>query len=125
LSSLPSSDHASPSTARLALVATLLIVVGGFIGVALVASRVVRRGEPERTNLARGFASAAERDAGVTPAETAVGDSVPGVTTGSATALGPRPSIPTSRRPARHTDACNPPYSVDADGLRHFKPECL
>ena len=33
---------------------------------------------------------------------------------------GPRPSPPPTTKPN-----CNPPYSVDADGIRHPKPECL
>jgi hypothetical protein len=25
----------------------------------------------------------------------------------------------------RRTGACDPPFTIDADGLRHFKPDCL
>jgi serine/threonine-protein kinase len=120
---LPRSEDESASRARHALVAAALIVVLGFVCVALVASRIVQRGEVEQANLARRLPSAAEHDAGGAPAEV-VEDRAPTVTS-SVTASEPPPSPPASRRPARKTNACIPPYSVDAQGMRHFKPECL
>jgi serine/threonine-protein kinase len=52
----------------------------------------------------------------------------PSVSSGSA----PTRAAPTARRPARTPQAkppaktnCDPPYAIDAEGHKHYKPECL
>ncbi len=69
-----------------------------------------------------------------TPTATATATATP-TTTATATATAtvspppkpkPPPVTPTPRRPTPPvSDECKPPYTLDADGVRHYKPACL
>jgi serine/threonine-protein kinase len=93
-------------------------------------------------------AATAERELVAPPTELRAADSVehtetptvapvPAQTEGTAHGAGlvktkaAAPSGKTSHRPgssappAAHPGSCDPPYSMDADGIKHFKPECF
>ena len=53
-------------------------------------------------------------------ASVSVPTSRPPVATGAA-----RPTHPSAPKPAAKTGGCNPPYVIDAKGIRRIKPECL
>jgi hypothetical protein len=37
----------------------------------------------------------------------------------------PKPAAPSGRPAAKPASDCSVPYTIDADGIRHAKPECL
>jgi serine/threonine-protein kinase len=63
---------------------------------------------------------------GVPLAASASASAVPSPMTPESASRSPHPApSSTSRGPAQARGACDPPYTYDAKGTRHYKPECL
>jgi hypothetical protein len=124
----PLASIEKPRTALLALAVALLSTVLGVTGVALI---LFVRLQPRTTVVVSGPATATgNSDPKAAPATTA---STP-VAAASATATASVPaktgSAPTGR-PSKSVPSvkpkmsCDPPYTIDKHGRRHFIPECV
>ena len=85
------------------------------------------RGEPTSSSSppVSPFASAAVPEVESAVPSLAPLPAAPALPDASAVASGaPAPSAP-ARKPTKRTDSCKPPYVVDAQGHRHFKPNCF
>src|SRR5205823_6253414 len=72
---------------------------------------------PSATEPSVSFVAAEETGSAAVPMVTAKGDRT---TKGKAKAK-PKP-LPAGAQPGA---SCDPPYSIDPDGIKHFKPECF
>jgi eukaryotic-like serine/threonine-protein kinase len=117
-------------TRRRPRVATLAWILGGGVALGLVLMiRLAGHETPQEAAMGAAFSTVASAPAASSPppvASQAIENPAPEETT-EANPL-PQSEVPIRRAPppaVRKHVACSPPYTVDARGVRHYKPECL